>query len=1191
MLPLSPDLDFSHRVCGPCPPLCDPLADEQRLLALVPKIISWNTRGLFACIPAVRRRKLAILQSLLHRAPIVTVQEAHGTLFDFDNVFPDFTKFINCSKESVAGGVAFFVLTSWMDTVLLEYCKVIPGRLSRLRFQPLDVDDVLISIYSIHLEDADHSTEGRLRMLSVLAETIALDHAGLKMVIGDFNFALGPGPENDERLRVARHQPLEQRFLELFPNWTGLDPSMPTYLGSRVAYPSFLDRVFLSVGWDLAQVSGLHVVTLAMQDIFQAERPSDHLPILLTRVSMGAIGRPLSPAIAALPTYTSSLAFEFSFWHFRALSLADQSACLPMIIASAALRAKEDASIIDPSNAELCAYYAACAWHALLRHDRRTLLEILAKTPQWRLSCDQIIANPMILADLLGRLRQEALLARCRELSVEARHAQRTSSRVLKWTRVLAAWRKRLVRSNIFSISYGGVLYDEPTSVVTILAQHWSGVFQPPSIPMDQPLLDELLSCCAKAVWPVDPPVPTSAEIADILRRAAHSAPGPDSLSYQLLLRSGVLVHEHIACLVECWLREGLWPQEHCYNILVAIPKDVECIDSPEKIRPIALSNCVGKVMLMWLARSMYRILDGVLHASQHGFIPGRSIAEALLHLERAALTLGADPESPHSAVVLFDISQAFCSVRHEYLWETLLAMNAPQWLVQSIKAAYTSQYAAFELGNASSYAFKMQRGMRQGCPLSGLLFAISLDPVLRWAELRAPVGTSMRAFADDLAMALKDCSRDGARFILRLEQMLLQTSSLEFKHRKVQGIALHWQYCGYVFYELSRVDPQWTLAVEKDSVTYLGYVFGPGGGVDEAPFSRALSRIRERVHVIDSLELGAPAALWLSRLVLWSCCHHTLSVRPPDAEVLRMFRETARLLLRGPRGWLHDAVIFQMHQLGWPMSVPHPQALFFELSFRLLCRLSCGVDVCGWKRSIESALCNAALPLRPRVLAWAHSSSIFSLASSLNVARQLKLIRVVGRDPIRFELTALPGEPRARQRLFRQTILNHVLTEEGLAANALALWFAKRLTRVLGHPPLASVVQILLDRLCALRSRVRPSRVNAVLRLLTDGVVLDRRLGGQMTCILTSSCGGEHAVNHYLFSECWHTPRLRRALPKAFPLYAVLSSRHSEIRSVVSAVEICFSLVSALNMCCHSEHVLPSHPVEYAFLYRRGRS
>ena len=58
--------------------------------------------------------------------------------------------------------------------------------------------------------------------------------------------------------------------------------------------------------------------------------------------------------------------------------------------------------------------------------------------------------------------------------------------------------------------------------------------------------------------------------------------------------------------------------------------------------------------------------------------------------------------------------------------------------------------------GGVDHEGFRMKGGVRQGCPLSLLLFAVCVDILLRRLEQTVPQ-CMCRAFADDIALVLQD--------------------------------------------------------------------------------------------------------------------------------------------------------------------------------------------------------------------------------------------------------------------------------------------------------------------------------------------------------------------------------------------------------------------------------------------------
>ena len=111
-----------------------------------------------------------------------------------------------------------------------------------------------------------------------------------------------------------------------------------------------------------------------------------------------------------------------------------------------------------------------------------------------------------------------------------------------------------------------------------------------------------------------------------------------------------------------------------------------------------------------------------------------------------------------------FDATKAYESVPHTLLLHRLLQCGVVGPVFAILVAMYSSASSRVRVGTALSPAFAVQRRPAQGCPLSPLLYAIFIDPVLQdMQSLSHPytlwVGpaTSKRslvgqAYADDLA-------------------------------------------------------------------------------------------------------------------------------------------------------------------------------------------------------------------------------------------------------------------------------------------------------------------------------------------------------------------------------------------------------------------------------------------------------
>jgi hypothetical protein len=133
--------------------------------------------------------------------------------------------------------------------------------------------------------------------------------------------------------------------------------------------------------------------------------------------------------------------------------------------------------------------------------------------------------------------------------------------------------------------------------------------------------------------------------------------------------------------------------------------------------------------------------------AMQQGFLRGRSMLSNVVDVDYEAMTISL--KHPYGALILFDFQAAFPSLAHDYLHEVLCHLGLPGESLNFIKALYDCNRCVISCQGGRA-------GIRQGCPLSPLLFVVVVDMLLRKLAKLVP-GSLIRAFADDTAMVMED--------------------------------------------------------------------------------------------------------------------------------------------------------------------------------------------------------------------------------------------------------------------------------------------------------------------------------------------------------------------------------------------------------------------------------------------------
>lgn len=144
--------------------------------------------------------------------------------------------------------------------------------------------------------------------------------------------------------------------------------------------------------------------------------------------------------------------------------------------------------------------------------------------------------------------------------------------------------------------------------------------------------------------------------------------------------------------------------------------------------RPISLTNCDGKVFSKAIALRLETILPHIISEDQTGFVQGRQSYYNLRRLFNIIYTESSTP-SPE-AVISLDAEKAFDRVEWNYLFYTLSRFGFGHNFIQLIKLIYTDPTASVYTNGISSEYFPLHRGMKQGDPVSPLLFVLAIEPL-----------------------------------------------------------------------------------------------------------------------------------------------------------------------------------------------------------------------------------------------------------------------------------------------------------------------------------------------------------------------------------------------------------------------------------------------------------------------------
>ncbi|KAL3690932.1 hypothetical protein R1sor_004583 [Riccia sorocarpa] len=208
-----------------------------------------------------------------------------------------------------------------------------------------------------------------------------------------------------------------------------------------------------------------------------------------------------------------------------------------------------------------------------------------------------------------------------------------------------------------------------------------------------------------------------------------EKSPGLDGVTAEILVLGWEFMQQDCFWMVgEVWRRKSLWGKDR-KGVIKLIPKNKRK-HLLQNWRPITLLTTTYKIIAKIFARRLKEMLPALIDEQQTGFVAGRNIIDNILSLRLAQEW--AQVSDQNCIFIKLDFMKAYDRIAHGYLWDTLRAMGMGQDTLERIKGLVVGGSAVVHVNGLFTKEFELQRGVRQGCPLAPLLFAMFTQPLMR---------------------------------------------------------------------------------------------------------------------------------------------------------------------------------------------------------------------------------------------------------------------------------------------------------------------------------------------------------------------------------------------------------------------------------------------------------------------------
>ncbi len=204
------------------------------------------------------------------------------------------------------------------------------------------------------------------------------------------------------------------------------------------------------------------------------------------------------------------------------------------------------------------------------------------------------------------------------------------------------------------------------------------------------------------------------------------------------------------------------------------------------------------KICVSVLDKRLELIMPELINSDQTGFIWSRPTQD---NIRRTLQIINHIQDSNLQAVLLsLDAEKAFDSVNWLFLKGILTKFNFHEKFIKVIQNIYSCPTARIKINGNLSKTFTLERGSRQVCPLSLLLFTLFIEPLGQCIRQNSKIkGINIKGdehkialFADDILVYLKDPTESLVElwetlqilgYFSRFKLNILKTQVLTFNH------------------------------------------------------------------------------------------------------------------------------------------------------------------------------------------------------------------------------------------------------------------------------------------------------------------------------------------------------------------------------------------------------------------------
>ncbi|KAL6565077.1 hypothetical protein OROMI_016527 [Orobanche minor] len=371
------------------------------------------------------------------------------------------------------------------------------------------------------------------------------------------------------------------------------------------------------------------------------------------------------------------------------------------------------------------------------------------------------------------------------------------------------------------------------------------------------------------------------------------SVAGPDGFGIKFFQICWDIISSDVFDAVVDFFSGSPMPRAFTTTTISLIPKN----NNPQSwkdFRPISLCNSTYKIISKILSKRLASILPSFINSAQSGFIKGRNITDNILTAHEVTHDIS---QSMTNTIIKLDMEKAYDRINWNFIFQVMTRFGFSVAWVNFIKSCISNCWFSILVNGQSAGFFKSDRGIRQGDPLSPLIFAIAADYFSRsidkmfdrnptmFYKIKKNVKITHLAYADDILI-----------FLNATKKNLHLLNNCLTHYENVSGQKVNNFKSNFIMYKPTPQVASWVQRISgfKNAtlpVMYLGVPLWKGFQSFEM-YSPLISKIKTKILNWNHHLLSTGGRLELIKSVLNSIAFFSLQVlKPPENVIIALER------------------------------------------------------------------------------------------------------------------------------------------------------------------------------------------------------------------------------------------------------------------------------------------------------------